>query len=111
MCRRSVPITAAFVVTGTLVLLRRSGTPLARAFFVAALLYSLHWTFFFGGPAMKEFSLPILIGIIVGTYSSIYIASPIVLWYAKKTGQSLRRQVLDSAAASEAAKKIERVGA
>jgi class 3 adenylate cyclase len=48
---RSVPITAAFVVTGTLVLLRRSGTPLARAFFVAALLYSLHWTFFFGGPA------------------------------------------------------------
>ncbi|MEI6537865.1 MAG: hypothetical protein WCN98_21160, partial [Verrucomicrobiaceae bacterium] len=52
--------------------------------------------YFFGGPSMKEFSLPILIGIIVGTYSSIYIASPLVLWYARKTGKSLHRQVLDS---------------
>ena len=53
----------------------------------------------FGGPAMKDFSLPIIIGVIVGTYSSIFIASPLVLWWAKKTGKSLRRQVLDSAAA------------
>jgi SecD/SecF fusion protein len=53
--------------------------------------------FIFGGPAMKEFSLPITIGIIVGTYSSIYIASPIVLWYARKTGRSLHRAVLDTA--------------
>jgi SecD/SecF fusion protein len=52
--------------------------------------------YFFGGPAMKDLSLPIIIGVLVGTYSSIYIASPIVLWYAKKTGTSLRRQVLDS---------------
>jgi SecD/SecF fusion protein len=52
----------------------------------------------FGGPAMKEFSLPILIGVIVGTYSSIYIASPLVLWWSKMTGKSLRRQVLDSGA-------------
>jgi class 3 adenylate cyclase len=52
---RSVPITAAFVVTGSLVLLRRSGTALARAFFVAALIYSLHWTFFFGGPAWSTY--------------------------------------------------------
>jgi SecD/SecF fusion protein len=52
----------------------------------------------FGGPAMKDFSLPIIIGVIVGTYSSIYIASPLVLWWSKKTGKSLRRQVLDSAA-------------
>ena len=49
----------------------------------------------FGGPAMKDFSLPIIIGVIVGTYSSIYIASPLVLWWAKRTGTSLRRQVLD----------------
>jgi len=67
--------------------------------------------FLFGGPAMREFSLPILIGIIVGTYSSIYIAAPIVLWYAKRTGQSLRRQVLDNAAASESAKQVKPVGA
>jgi SecD/SecF fusion protein len=52
----------------------------------------------FGGPAMKEFSLPILIGVIVGTYSSIYIASPLVLWWSNLTGKSLRRQVLDRGA-------------
>ena len=59
----------------------------------------------FGGPSMKEFSLPILIGIIVGTYSSIYIASPLVLWWARKTGTSLHKQVLDTHARKEAEAK------
>lgn len=35
----------------------------------------------FGGPVLKAFSLALLIGVIVGTYSSIYVASPIVyIW-------------------------------
>ncbi|MBS3766019.1 protein translocase subunit SecF [Candidatus Bipolaricaulota bacterium] len=35
----------------------------------------------FGGPVLKAFSLALLIGVLVGTYSSIYVASPIVyLW-------------------------------
>jgi len=35
----------------------------------------------FGGPVLKAFSLALLIGVIVGTYSSIYVASPVVyLW-------------------------------
>ena len=51
---------------------------------------------FMGNPSMKEFALPITIGVLLGTYSSIFIASPLVLWYAKRTGTSLRRQVLDS---------------
>ncbi|MCK5878239.1 MAG: protein translocase subunit SecF, partial [Holophagae bacterium] len=33
--------------------------------------------FFFGGLALKGFSFPLLVGIIVGTYSSIFIASPV----------------------------------
>ncbi|QIF05017.1 protein translocase subunit SecD [Roseimicrobium sp. ORNL1] len=61
--------------------------------------------YFFGGQAMKDLSLPIIIGVLVGTYSSIYIAAPIVLWYAKKTGTSLRRQVLDTETARETANK------
>jgi SecD/SecF fusion protein len=40
--------------------------------------------------------MPITIGVLLGTYSSIFIASPLVLWYAKKTGTSLKRQVLDA---------------
>jgi SecD/SecF fusion protein len=52
--------------------------------------------YFFGGPAMKEFSMPIIVGVLVGTYSSIYVAAPIVLWFAKLTGTSLKRQVRDN---------------
>jgi len=37
--------------------------------------------FLFGGPTIKHFILTLIIGITVGTYSSIFIASPIlVLW-------------------------------
>jgi SecD/SecF fusion protein len=50
----------------------------------------------FGNPAMLEFALPIAIGVLLGTYSSIFIAAPLVMWYAKKTGTSLRRQVMET---------------
>lgn len=51
---------------------------------------------FLGNPAMLEFAMPITIGVLLGTYSSIFIASPLVLWYANRTGTSLKRQVLDA---------------
>jgi len=35
--------------------------------------------YFLGVPSIKEFALPLIVGIISGTYSSIFIASP--LWY------------------------------
>lgn len=35
----------------------------------------------FGGEVLKSFSWALFIGIIVGTYSSIYIASPFMLWW------------------------------
>lgn len=50
--------------------------------------------YFFGGPAMREFSLPIVIGVVIGTYSSVFVACPIVLWHARRTGQSLHKQLL-----------------
>ena len=31
-----------------------------------------------GGPAMRDFSITMLLGIIVGTYSSVFIAAPVV---------------------------------
>lgn len=49
--------------------------------------------YLFGGPAMREFSLPIVIGVVVGTYSSVFVASPIVLWHARRTGVSLHKQL------------------
>jgi preprotein translocase subunit SecF len=36
--------------------------------------------FIFGGPVLRGFSLALVLGIIVGTYSSVFIASPIVIW-------------------------------
>ncbi|MEZ5385314.1 MAG: protein translocase subunit SecD [Prosthecobacter sp.] len=51
---------------------------------------------FLGNPAMLEFAMPISLGVLVGTYSSIFIASPLVMWYAKKSGTSLKRQILDA---------------
>lgn len=50
--------------------------------------------YFFGGPVLSDFALAILIGVLVGTYSSIFVAAPIVLWWAKRTGKSIKREVL-----------------
>ncbi len=35
----------------------------------------------FGGDVLKSFSWALLIGVVVGTYSTIYIASPVMLWW------------------------------
>lgn len=40
--------------------------------------------FFFGGPTLKFFTLAMIIGVIVGTYSSVFIASPLLLLGYKK---------------------------
>lgn len=40
--------------------------------------------FFFGGPTLKFFTLAMIIGVVVGTYSSVFIASPLLLAGYKK---------------------------
>ena len=45
--------------------------------FVAVCLFG--W----GGPALRDLSFPLVIGVITGTYSSIYIASPVVVYLEK----------------------------
>jgi SecD/SecF fusion protein len=57
--------------------------------------------FFFGGAVLRDFSLAIIIGVVVGTYSSIFIASPIVLWWTRARGgceSALRGEITDKAA-------------
>jgi SecD/SecF fusion protein len=36
---------------------------------------------FLGGPVLRDFSLAIFVGFVVGTYSSIYVVSALVVWY------------------------------
>ena len=42
-------------------------------------LFSVLALYLFGGESLKGFSLALLIGIVFGTYSSIYVASPLVV--------------------------------
>lgn len=48
----------------------------------------------FGGSALKDFSTMILIGLVIGTYSSVFIASPVVLWWSNRKGGNLRKEVM-----------------
>ena len=57
----------------------------------------------FGGSSLRDFSVMILIGLVVGTYSSVFVASPIVLWWSKRKGGDLRTDVLATEQAAEAA--------
>jgi SecD/SecF fusion protein len=46
----------------------------------AVVLYSFTAT---TGGGIADFSFPLIIGVLVGTYSSVYVASPLVLWWYK----------------------------
>ena len=47
-----------------------------------ATLLSIIAIFFFGGESIKYFSLALIMGILAGAYSSIFIASPILIWWS-----------------------------
>lgn len=55
----------------------------------------------FGGSALADFSQMILVGLVIGTYSSIFVAAPIVLWWSRGKGRNLRKEVLDASLAGE----------
>ena len=40
--------------------------------------------YFFGGEVLRDFSLALILGVLIGTYSSVFVASPIIaVWEAK----------------------------
>ena len=44
---------------------------------------------FFGGEVLRGFAFTLFFGIIIGTYSSVFVASAFVLEYAKKTKKKM----------------------
>jgi len=46
-------------------------------------VFILYW---FGGPAIHGFAFALVVGVIVGTYSSIFVASPALLWLMNTVG-------------------------
>ena len=51
-----------------------------------SVLFVAFCLFAWGGPALRDLAFPIFIGVITGTYSSIYIASPVVVYWDKWFG-------------------------
>ena len=43
-----------------------------------------------GGPVLRGFSVVLLIGITVGTYSSLFILTPIIVWFKNRAGTTAR---------------------
>ncbi|OGW55917.1 MAG: protein-export membrane protein SecF [Nitrospirae bacterium RBG_13_43_8] len=50
----------------------------------ATVLFTSLALFFFGGEVLHDFSLAMIMGVVVGTYSSIFVASPVVLLWGGK---------------------------
>jgi len=58
-------------------------------FFVAAMLYV------FGGPVIHDFAFALCFGVVVGTYSSMFIASPILVWWYERRMSDKKRMAVD----------------
>jgi len=59
--------------------------------------------YFFGGGVINDFAFTFLVGIITGTYSSIYIASALVLWWHKgERPKSASQVVMEQAQSAKA---------
>ncbi|MEN8693917.1 MAG: protein translocase subunit SecF [Akkermansiaceae bacterium] len=64
----------------------------------------------FGGAALKDFSFAIMVGVVIGTYSSIFIAAPVVYLWSQKRGSNLRAELLDANLQAEVTPNKKSVG-
>jgi preprotein translocase subunit SecF len=55
---------------------------LARTVLTSGLtLIAVLCLFVFGGEVLRSFSFALVVGVLIGTYSSVFVASPILLWW------------------------------
>jgi SecD/SecF fusion protein len=57
----------------------------STTFIVVGILY------FWGGEGIRGFAFCLVVGIIIGTYSSVYIASPVLVWLMNRPGSETAR--------------------
>jgi SecD/SecF fusion protein len=65
-------------------------------------LFVVFVLFFFGGASIKGFAFALLVGITVGTYSSVFVAAPLMYDFSKKRGFSAKK---DTTAAGDDLRK------
>ncbi len=53
-------------------------------FIASIILYAI------GGPGIHAFAYAMVVGVIAGTYSSVYIAAPVLLWMKKPSAKAVR---------------------
>ena len=46
--------------------------------------------FLFGGPVIHDFAFAMLIGVITGTWSSIFVASPVLLFWEREASSTMK---------------------
>ena len=52
-------------------------------------LFTLLSIFLFGGETLKYFALALIVGFGTGAYSSIFIASTLLVWWRERSGQAI----------------------
>jgi hypothetical protein len=83
---KSAYVTAAMIDKAVNQTLSRTILTSGTAFLATLILY------LFGGQGIHAFAFTMLVGIITGTYSTIYIAAPLVLWLQEGASAARREQ-------------------
>jgi preprotein translocase subunit SecF len=66
---------------------------LSRTFLTGgSVLFTLLALLVFGGEVLRDFALALLIGVIAGTYSSLFVVAPIVLYWSKMVSRRPRQR-------------------
>jgi len=47
--------------------------------------------FIWGGPVIHDFAFALVLGVCIGTYSSIFVASPVLVWWHRRTVTDTKR--------------------
>ena len=85
------------------VIMRSINTTITSAIPVLSML--VVGAFILGAAALQEFAVALLVGIMVGTYSSVFVAAPVLVWLKQKEPEWARRDEL--AERGESADSIE----
>jgi preprotein translocase subunit SecF len=95
------------------VLMRSLSTSLVALLPVVSML--VVGSFILGATSLEEFALALLAGLFIGTYSSIFVATPLLVWMKEKEPQyaaiKQRRARLGATSAAAPAPALARVGA